>query len=95
MDIEYKNTKIIPAVFAWIFIGISYYYSVHKPYENKYLRGLILSMGMYGVYNMTNLAVLPNYSNELALRDMCWGTSLITIVTFISSYIPDNLGESI
>ena len=94
MNIEYKNVKSIPAILAWIFIGISYYYSVQEPFQNKYLRGGILALGMYGVYNMTNLAVLPNYSNELAIRDMTWGTSLITIITFISFYIPDNLGNN-
>jgi len=87
MKIKYSNVKMIPAVLAWICIGISYHYSVQEPFEDKYIRGLILALGMYGVYNTTNLAILPNYSNELALRDTIWGTSLITIVTFISQYI--------
>jgi len=93
MNIEYKNVKMIPAIFAWLFIGISYYYSVQEPFENKYLRGLILAIGMYGVYNMTNLAVLSDYSYELAIRDMTWGTSLITLITFISFYIPEKFGN--
>jgi uncharacterized membrane protein len=88
MKIKYSNVKMIPAVIAWICIGISYYYTVQEPNENKYIRGLILALGMYGVYNTTNLAILPNYSTELAIRDTMWGTSLITITTFISQFIP-------
>lgn len=88
MKIKYSNVKMIPAVLAWVCIGISYYYVVQEPFEDKYLRGLMLALGMYGVYNTTNLAILPNYSNELALRDTIWGTSLIMMVTFISQFIP-------
>jgi uncharacterized membrane protein len=87
MNIKYSNVKVIPAILAWMCISIAYYYSVQKPFEDKYLRGLILSIGMYGVYNMTNLAIYKNYSYELAIRDTTWGTCLIGIVTFISSKI--------
>lgn len=80
---------MIPAILAWICVSVSYYYIVQEPYENKYLRGLMLALGMYGVYNTTNLAILPNYSNELAIRDTMWGTSLIIMVTFISQFIPN------
>ena len=54
MNIQYSNVKFIPALLAWLCIGIAYYFSVEAPFENKYLRGIILSIGMYGVYNMTN-----------------------------------------
>jgi len=87
MNIKYSNVKIIPAILAWSCIGVAYYYSVQEPFENKYYRGIVLAIGMYGVYNMTNLAVLPNYSTELAIRDTIWGTSLISMVTLIGSYI--------
>ena len=90
MNIKYSNVKLIPAILAWLCIGVAYYYSVEEPFENKYLRGLILAIGMYGVYNTTNLAIFPNYTTELAVRDTIWGTSLITTVTFISSYITIN-----
>lgn len=90
MNIQYSNVKFIPALLAWLCIGIAYYFSVEAPFENKYLRGIILSIGMYGVYNMTNLAIYKDYSYELAIRDMTWGTSLITMVTIISSFITVN-----
>jgi len=86
MNIKYSNVKMIPAVIAWACIAISYYYTVQEPFDNKYIRGLILAIGMYGVYNATNFAILPNYSQELAIRDTIWGTSLITTVTLIISY---------
>jgi uncharacterized membrane protein len=89
MNIKYSNVKMIPATLAWVCISISYYYIVQEPFEDKYLRGLMLALGMYGVYNTTNLAILPNYSNQLAIRDTIWGTSLIMMVTFISQFLPN------
>jgi len=85
MNIQYSNVKLFPAILAWSCIGISYYYSVQEPFENKYLRGLILALGMYGVYNTTNLAILNDYSYDLAIQDSIWGASLITVVTYITS----------
>jgi nucleoside-diphosphate-sugar epimerase len=64
MDIKYSNVQVIPAMIAWSCITISYYFIVQEPFENKYLRGLILAIGMYGVYNSTNLAILPTYSKD-------------------------------
>jgi len=87
MNIQYSNVKVIPALLAWICIVIAYYYSVQEPFDNKYFRGIILALGMYGVYNLTNLAVLDHYSYELAVRDSIWGTSLITTVTYIYSLV--------
>lgn len=89
MNIQYSNVKMFPAILAWLCITGAYYYSVEEPFENKYLRGLILALGMYGVYNTTNLAVLDDYSYELAIRDTMWGITLITSVTFISSRFPN------
>jgi uncharacterized membrane protein len=87
MNIQYSNVKVIPALLAWTCVAASYYYSVQEPFSNKYLRGLILAVGMYGVYNMTNLAILDHYSYELAVRDTIWGTTLISSVTLINSFI--------
>jgi uncharacterized membrane protein len=84
MNIQYSNVKVIPAILAWICIAISYYYSVQEPFENKYLRGLILAIGMYGVYNFTNYSIYPNYSLNVTIRDSIWGTSLITLITVVT-----------
>ena len=87
MNIKYSDVKLIPAVLAWCCIAFAYYFTVQEPCEDKYSRGFVLAIGMYGVYNMTNLAIFPNYTNELAIRDTIWGTSLIMITTYISTFI--------
>ena len=87
LNINYNDVKLLPALLAWLIIAISYYYIVEDPFENKYIRGLFLALGMYGVYNATNYSIFTHYSMELAIRDTAWGTFLIAFVTFISSYI--------
>jgi uncharacterized membrane protein len=87
MNINFSNVKMVPAVIAWLCIGVSYYYIVQEPFINKYLRALILGVGMYGVYNATNYAVFKDYSRNLAIRDTMWGLSLLTMVTFIGESI--------
>jgi len=87
MDIEYTNVKVIPAILAWVCIVIGYYFIVEEPLDNKYIRGIILGVGMYGVYNMTNLAIYNKYSYDLAFQDTFWGISLISLVTLLTSIL--------
>lgn len=86
MNINYSNIKVIPAIISWSSLIISYYFIVQEPLENIYLRSTILALGIYGVYNATNLAILTNYTTELAIRDTLWGLSLFSIVTFIFNF---------
>ena len=81
LQIDYSNVRILPAIIAWSCIAVAYYYTVQEPFENKYIRGLILAVGMYGVYNFTNYSIYPNYSLNITIRDSIWGTSLITLIT--------------
>jgi uncharacterized membrane protein len=86
MNIKYDNIKMIPAILSWSSLIISYYYIVQEPLENIYLRSAMLALGIYGVYNATNLAILTNYTTEIAIRDTLWGLSLFIVVTFIFNF---------
>ena len=87
LKIDYNQVKYIPALVAWACIAVSYYYVVQEPFSNKYIQGLVLAIGMYGVYNFTNYSIYPNYSFDLTLRDTTWGIVLITSVTLLTSSI--------
>jgi uncharacterized membrane protein len=84
LQIDYSNVKMVPALIAWASIGVAYYFIVQEPFENKYMRGLVLAIGMYGVYNFTNYSIYPDYSYDVTLRDTAWGLLLITLVTWIT-----------
>ena len=84
LKIDYSQVKYQPAFVAWACIAVAYYFTVQEPFENKFIRGLVLAIGMYGVYNFTNYSIYPNYSLDLTLRDTTWGTVLITTVTILT-----------
>lgn len=47
------------------------------------LWGAALGLFIYGIYDMTNLAILKDYPFQFALADMAWGTFLYALVTWI------------
>ncbi len=74
----------LPAVLAWsiMVLGITQLVlpSVGKNDPNGLnevtKKGAILGFCLYGVYNMTNMATLKDWSYELAIGDTIWGTIL-------------------
>ena len=87
MNIKYDNIKLIPALISYICLLGSYYYIIEEPVDNKYIRAAIFGLGIYGVYNATNLAVFTNYTQEIAIRDTIWGVGLCVAVSIISNYV--------
>lgn len=87
MGISYNNIKLIPALVSYVCLLVSYYYIVEEPVFNKYLRAGVFGLGVYGVYNATNLAVFPNYTQEIAIRDTIWGIVLCVGVSYASEFV--------
>jgi len=51
------------------------------------LWGAMFGLVVYGVYDLTNLALLPQWSLKVTIIDILWGMFLYAIVSFIISYI--------
>lgn len=67
---------IVVFVFNWI-----------KPSDPIYLifaRGAFMGFLVYGVFDMTNAAILRNYPFGFALADMAWGTVSFGIATTLA-----------
>jgi len=47
----------------------------------------LLGFISYSIYNLTNLAVFNDYSTNMALIDIIWGTFLTTTTSLITLYI--------
>jgi uncharacterized membrane protein len=71
------SVRISSAVVVWLlmglFIALQYQQCPKQPWWAFYLYGLII----YGVYNMTNHAVLRDYSLVVSAIDTLWGSVLI------------------
>ncbi len=46
--------------------------------------GALFGLVTYAAYDLTNLATLEGFPLTMALVDLCWGTVLCTVVSFIA-----------
>ena len=79
----------IPALFTWILLTIGILIFV-KQLSTNFLEALfyggLMGFIIYGVYDLTNLSTIKEWSLELTAIDILWGTiasSLVSLVLFI------------
>ena len=76
----------IPAILVYVLIvGAVWFFAVRetKTVEDAGLKGGLLGLAMYGVYDLTNYATLAKYPLTFAVSDMAWGTFLCASVAVI------------
>ena len=69
--------RLIPAIAVYILIPLAVtYFAVNeaKSVKNAGMKGALLGLSMYGLYDLTNLATLKGWTYEMALKDTAWGT---------------------
>jgi len=84
------SLRLVPTVIAYILIiGSVWYFAVNpsKNYKDAALRGALLGLGVYGIYESTNYAILKNYSSSIALMDTLWGTFLFSVSAAITKLL--------
>ena len=81
----------IGAFFAYLIMIIAY---INLTYDNdkpNYIKGAILGLAMYGVYDFTNYATLTGYDPKIFLIDIGWGVFLSVASLFITDLIYKNI----
>lgn len=76
------KVRLVPVVVTYILMSFALYYFVILPKITIY-DAAILGFVIYGVFDMTNMALFKNYSIKLALIDMVWGALLFAISAFV------------
>lgn len=72
--------KMLPAVLAYIILYGAIYLILLRDPRTPLVNAIALGLGIYGVYNLTNMATLDNYSWRVALIDTAWGVfSMVAI----------------
>lgn len=86
-DLFYKIQKtdltprLLPAILIYILIPVAVFlYAVAPAYstQDAALRGAVVGFILYGFYDLTNYATLINYTLEMTLTDIAWGTTVCT-----------------
>jgi len=86
-DLFYKiqkselNPRFIPAVLIYILIPVAIFlYAIKDALSTKEaaLKGALVGFILYAFYDLTNFATLTNYTLDMTLTDIAWGTAVCT-----------------
>jgi uncharacterized membrane protein len=74
---------------VWFLLGLGVEYFVipgATSVQSAALRGALLGFIVYGVYDLTNLVALKNWTVDFSIQDMIWGTVLTGAVSATRYY---------
>ena len=78
--------KIFPTLFCYIFLIFTlYYFIVNK--NASFFDAFLLGLGIYGVYDTTNMAIFKDWHYQTVSIDTLWGGILFSLTYFIYKYI--------
>ena len=78
--------KIIPTIICYFFLIFSlYYFIVNK--NASIFDSFLLGLGIYGVYDSTNMAIFKNWNYQTLIIDTLWGGILFSLTYFLYKYI--------
>jgi len=84
LEITNKNVKfnILGVVGSYLFLWLALQYFIINPKRPAY-EAFILGLMIYGVFDMTNIALFKNYNIFIGIIDIIWGGLLFYIVANI------------
>ena len=78
--------RLIPVIICYILIIIGYNYFITL--NNKsVLDSFILGFVIYGIYDMTTMAIFKGWNWKVAIIDMIWGGTIFSLTTLIINSI--------
>ena len=78
--------RILPAIFCYALMVFGIYYFLvkeNKPITDAFLLGVLV----YGVYDLTNMATIKEWTWNTVLLDSVWGGILFTSTYYITKQI--------
>ncbi|MFH2020419.1 MAG: DUF2177 family protein [archaeon] len=88
-----RTIRIIPALLVWILIPLGVIIFVlprSKELKKTVFFGAVYGFIVYGVYDLTNYAILEQWPIVMTIADIIWGTALCSIVSFVGYYLLRN-----
>ena len=86
------SMNILPAVLVYLLLGLGLTFFVVEPTSSfsllkTALTGAIFGLVVYGVYDLTNMATLRDWSYSIVIADMIWGVVLSALVALITRIV--------
>ena len=87
-NVQKSQMKIryIPAALVYVILPIAVtYFAIlqSKSWKESMIKGALLGLSIYSVYDLTNLATFEKWTVRLALQDIAWGTFLCSVAAGI------------
>jgi uncharacterized membrane protein len=83
------KVRIVPAILVYILMpfAVTYFAILQsKSIKEAGLKGGLLGLTIFGVYDLTNLATLDGWTVEMAIMDISWGTVMFSITSAVGYY---------
>lgn len=86
------SVNIFPAVLVYLLLGLGLTFFVVEPTSSlsitkTLITGAIFGLVVYGVYDLTNMATLRDWSYSIVIADMIWGAVLSALVALITRVV--------
>jgi len=83
------DVRWIPAIAVYVIILVAIYLGAvrdAKSVSDAALRGMLVGVLLYAFYDLTNYATITNYTLEMTVMDITWGTVLCTAAAATGYY---------
>ena len=83
------KVRIVPAILVYVLMpfAVTYFAILQsKSITDASVKGALLGLTIFGVYDLTNLATLDGWTIEMAIRDILWGIIMFTITSVVGYY---------
>lgn len=90
------DVRLLPAFLVYVLMAllIEIFITSNKSIvtgQQYLIFGALLGFMVFGVFDLTNRAVIDQYPLAFVIVDMCWGTFLFGAVSFLSFFIKGRL----
>ena len=99
-NISTGTDGIIAGIICYLLLAFGVYYFIVSPeinnftgYDKVFIKGLLLGLLVYGVYNTTNKSTINKYSTLVTFIDTMWGGLLIGTVSVLSLFIINKISS--
>lgn len=76
------KVKTLPAIFCYLFLIFSIYYFIFEK-KNSDIDSFYLGFVIYGVYELTNMAIITDWTWKTVFLDTVWGGILFFLTSII------------
>jgi uncharacterized membrane protein len=82
--------RILPAIAIYLLIPLAVYLAVVQSattVQNGLLKGALTGAILYGFYDLTNYATFTNWTLQMTVVDVLWGTFLCASIAAVGVYV--------